>query len=152
MCGMIRKVGATRIPGFDAAAMRAAREAMGWSQGRLGVEVGMAVVTISSWERSKSAPEPPKFVQLARALNVEPAALLRAPRAEWTLTDLRVVTGTHQREAAHSLGIQPTRLSHIEAGYEALRSPLTEKLAQLYGVTSDQIQHAWQRGRDQLLA
>lgn len=149
---MIRSVGTTRIPAFNAGAMRSARESKNWSQGRLAVALGLAVVTVSSWERGSSAPEPPKFVLLAAALDVSPADLLTTPAADWTLTDLRVVSGVHQKTAAAQLGIRPTRLSQIETGYEPLREPIRSDLAILYDVPIHAIDQAWERGRDRLLS
>lgn len=149
---MIRGVGATRIPAFSAAAMRAAREAKGWSQGRLAAELDLAVVTVSTWERGGQAPEPPTFVLLAAALDIDPGDLLDRPREQWTLTEMRVVHGLHQQTAAALAGgVRANKLSQVEAGYERLREPLRTTLAALYEATTESLDRAWENGRQQLI-
>ncbi len=131
--------------------MRRAREARGWSQGRLAAELDLAVITVSSWERGLQAPEPPTFVLLAAALHLQPGELLDTSSDRWTLTELRVVRGIHQQTAAVSAGIGPSRLSQIEAGYERLREPLRSRLAALYQVTDHVIDQAWEQGRKRFM-
>jgi len=148
---MISSVGTRRIPAFNAAAMRRAREARGWSQGRLAAELDLAVITIYSWERGTQAPEPPTFVLLAAALDLQPGELLDTDSDQWTLAELRVVRGIHQQTAAANADVRPNRLSQIEAGYERLREPLRSRLAALYNVTEEVIDQAWEQGRQRLM-
>lgn len=143
----MRRMGSTRIPAFDHAAMRAARETKGWSQARLAVEIGLAPVTISAWERGSNGPEPPRFVQLAIALDVHPSALLSVSREKWTPPEMRAVVGLQQQEAARRLEMSPSRLSSLELGIEIINPELADRLAQLYDVTPVELQAAWDRAR-----
>ena len=51
--------------------LRQAREAMGWSQGELGEEVGLTQASISQLEKGRRAPTPALVTKLAKALEVE---------------------------------------------------------------------------------
>lgn len=148
----MRSMGATRIRAFDHVAMRAARERKKWSRGRLAVQLGLTPPAVTSWERGTTTPEPPTFVLLAMALDVEPADLIATPRSGWTLAEYRVTRGFHQAPAAEQIGIPTSRLSNFEMGYEEPREGIDEAIAQLYGVTVEDIHRAWQCSRDRLLA
>lgn len=147
----MRSVGTTRIRAFDQVAMRAAREQKKWSRGRLAVLLGVTPPAVASWEKGTTTPEPPTFVRLAKLLDLDPAALIATPQTSWTLTDLRVSHGLHQAPAAEQIGMAATRLSDLEMGYDELREPITESLAQMYGVTTDVIENAWRQSRERLL-
>lgn len=82
---------------------------------------------------------------------MDPAALIATPQTSWTLTDLRVSNGLHQAPAAEQIGMAATRLSDLEMGYDELREPITESLAQMYGVTTNVIENAWRQSRERLL-
>lgn len=148
----MRSMGATRIQAFDHVAMRAAREQKRWSRGRLAVQLGLTPPAVTSWERGTTTPEPPTFVLLAMALDVEPADLITTPQNEWTLAEYRVTHGFHQAPAAEQIGIPTSRLSNYEMGYEEPRDSIAAAIAKLYGVTDEQIHRAWQYSRDRLLA
>lgn len=147
----MKRMGSTRIRAFDQAAMRAAREAKKWTQSRLAIEIGIAPVTISAWERGSNGPEPPRFVQLARALGVEPSDLLTVARDEWTPFEMRAVRGLQQQEAARLLELSPSRLSSLELGIEAISAELAPRIAQLYQVSEEELQKAWDRARARFL-
>lgn len=141
------RMGSTRIAAFNHAAMRVARESKGWSQARLAIEIGLAPSTISAWERGSNGPEPPRFVQLAQALGVQPSDLLTVNRAEWTPFEVRAVVGLQQREAARRLAISPSRLSSLELGIEAMNPDIAARIADLYKVTEAELLTAWARAR-----
>lgn len=149
---MIGRVGTTRIRAFDPSAMRAAREAKGWSRGRLAVVLGVSPVAVAKWERGSSTPEPPRLRALAEALGIEPGTLLVTASSDWTLADYRVVRGLHQVDVTRDHQVTPTRLSSLELGYEAPRPDELDALAAAYDTTADELEAAWQRGRDRLLA
>lgn len=148
---MIERVGATRIRAFSADALRAARDAKGWTQGRLAVAVGVSLPAVASWERGTSTPEAPRLPAIAEALNIEPGSLLTLSPVEWTLAELRVLVGLQQASAAAQSGIAAPNLSKLEMGYQELRPVDVDALSRVYGVTPERLKEAWQRGRDRLL-
>lgn len=149
---MIERVGRQRTEHFDRAQMRAGRQALGWSQGRLAAELEVSIVSIAAWERGARAPQPPVLLALATVINVDPADLLITPRARWTLVELRTVAGLHQQAAARAIHVGADRLRYIEAGYQRPDERLRAALADVYRCTGSEIDTAWQRGRDRLLA
>ena len=50
--------------------IRELREAQGWTQLRLAIEVGVTPVTVYNWERGRYEPKASQFRALARALGV----------------------------------------------------------------------------------
>ena len=56
-----------------------ARNAAGWSQAKLGEEVGAGQTTISSWERARTEPTREDVQRIAAVLNVDVAELELAP-------------------------------------------------------------------------
>lgn len=50
--------------------IRELREARGWTQLRLAIEVGVTPVTVYNWERGRYEPKASQFRALARALGV----------------------------------------------------------------------------------
>lgn len=149
---MIDAVGRRRIPGFAHERMRTARLAKGWTQGRLAAEADVSVVSITAWERGLRAPEPPAFRALAAGLALEPSELLSLAADEWTLVELRIVSGLYQQVAAKTAAIAPDRLSHLESGYERLDDRTRQALASVYNTTEATIEDCWKRGRDRLRA
>ncbi len=149
---MMSRVGAIRIPSFSGERMRAAREGLNWSQGRLAAEMDIRVATISTWERGIRTPEPPTFLAIAQALKVKPADLLTIPVERWGLPELRVVSaGLHQGQVARMLGLHQIRIGNVELGYERPSDELTVALAKIYGTTAQEILEAWHNGRERLM-
>lgn len=148
---MISRVGVIRIPSFSGERLRAARSDRHWSQGRLAAQLDVRLTTIGAWERGLRTPEPPTFLALALALSLDPADLLTVPVEHFTLAELRVVAGLHQRDVAERLAAKQVRISNVESGYERLTDELKEGLAAAYNTTPDQVLAAWERGRDRLL-
>lgn len=148
---MIELVGVTRIPSFSGERLRTARIDRKWSQGRLAAVLDVRSTTIGAWERGLRTPEPPTFLALAEALSLEPGALLAVPAEHFTLAELRVTAGLHQRDVATQLGVKQVRISNVESGYERLSDEMTQGLARAYSTTPDHITSAWERGRARLL-
>ena len=148
---MITTVGATRIPSFDGEKLRAAREAQGWSRGRLSVALDKTVTSVAGWERGLRNPAPSTLVAIAKALGIAPGDLLEIPRAEWSLVELRVTAGLEQKDVAEQTGIPAAMLSQIEATYERLPSPdKVAAMASLYNSTPEELADAWDRARARL--
>lgn len=67
------------------ARLRELRERRGWSQGELGLKIGVTWQTISRWELGKNQPKFEEFVKLANAFGVTLDEL--ADRTEVPITD-----------------------------------------------------------------
>lgn len=149
---MISDVANTRVAAFDGTRLQKAREAKGWSRGRLAAAVDKSVASVSGWERNTRTPEPATLVALARAMDLDPGELLGTPRTEWGLAECRVTRGLQQREVAKAIGIYPVRFSYIEAAYERPADAVFTALAQQYGIEEQEIIDAWERTRARLTA
>jgi transcriptional regulator with XRE-family HTH domain len=147
---MITAVGTTRVPAFDGTRLQKAREAKGWSRGRLAAEVGKAVASVSGWERNVRTPEAATLVALARAVGLEAADLLDTPRSEWGMAEFRVTKGLQQRQVARAIGVHPVRFSHLEAAYQEPADDVYTALAEQYGVPVAEIKAGWDRTRRRL--
>lgn len=55
------------------------------------------------------------------------------------LRDVRESQGRSLRDAAHDLGIAPSQLSRIERGLRKLPSSGVDRVAQYYGLSTDQL-------------
>lgn len=148
---MIERVGVIRIPNFSGERLRTARADLQWSQGRLAAVLDVRLTTIGAWERGLRTPEPPTFLALAEALDLDPVELLTVPAEQFTLAELRVVAGLHQRDVATRLSTKQVRISNAESGYERLTDEMKQGLATAYNTSADQIAAAWERGRERLL-
>ncbi len=149
---MIDDVGTRRITAFSGTRLGAARQARGWSRGRLAVQLDVSVSTVAAWERGDNAPEPPSIAALASALDIDAADLLDTAPDTWTLVELRAVIGLRQIDAARELQIQTDRLGRLELGYERVDPRTRAAMARLYGVDEPAVDACWQRGRDRLTA
>lgn len=74
--------------------LRSLREARGWSQERLGFELGVTGATISKWENNKAEPGLSQLTQIRRIFEVDQISL------DWLIDDLvhanGMVAGHHQ--------------------------------------------------------
>jgi transcriptional regulator with XRE-family HTH domain len=148
----ISHVGTTRVPAFDGKRLEQARKDKGWSRGRLAAAVGKTVASVSGWERNTRTPEAATLVALASAVGLEPPELLDRPRSEWRLVEYRVVKGLQQQQVAEQTGINPIRVSHIEATYEKPTDPQFAALARVYDVPEQEVREAWARTRAEFTA
>jgi transcriptional regulator with XRE-family HTH domain len=71
-----RREEAEAVPRF-AAAIKARREASGWSQGQVGYRAGLDAAEVSRLERGKREPRLRTIIRIARGLGVEPAELMK---------------------------------------------------------------------------
>ena len=103
--------------GFDAARLRAAREAAHLTQGALAAAAGAHVKEVREWESGRRVPQVQAVAALARALHVSPLDLLdRDADQALTLQDLRAAAGLSQEKTAEVAGLQRATYAKIERG------------------------------------
>jgi transcriptional regulator with XRE-family HTH domain len=141
-----------RISAFSGKKLKEAREAKGWTQGKLAVRGTVALSSIAAWESGSRAPEARTIAKLAKTLGMNAGELLTIPKDAYTLTEYRIVAGLTQRDVAKELGVQAPRIGHYEMAYTPLDSATVQLLADLYSATPDEITAAWRRARTELEA
>lgn len=149
---MITTVPRHRMKAFSGENLKQAREAKGYTQGKLAVLVDRDLSSVFAWESDQRAPEPATLTELARVLDIEPADLLDVPRDQWNLALFRFVVGKSQREVAEELGIvtQVSYFGNVENGLSKLRPELAVRLASIYAATEAELEAAWRRARAEL--
>lgn len=140
------------VSDFDAAALRARRRELGWTQEDLALHAGVAGATVASWETRVAAPSPTHLVTVANALRVPMSRLLVPAGSGTSISDYRLRTGLTRAEAAAAADLPASRLKDIE---RHMRQPNTEDLAALsdaYGVPTATLSAAWATGREARLS
>jgi transcriptional regulator with XRE-family HTH domain len=70
-------------------------------------------------------------------------------KLEMTLKELRESKFLTQQEVAYKLGVAPTTVSNWERGLQEPRFSLLRGLAELYGITPQEILEAYNRTKQQ---
>ncbi|MFB6603589.1 helix-turn-helix domain-containing protein [Streptomyces noursei] len=129
---------------FDGRRLFAARRAANLTQSELGAGLGLSKTPVSEWEAGKSAPPPERFPAVARALGQSLDALF--PRlGPPDLKDLRCDAGFTQAQAAEELGISRVPLGNAESSKRRLNHTYVQPLADLFGVSPDDVLAAQDR-------
>ena len=130
--------------GFDPQRLRTAREAASLTRGALAEAAGVHISSVSEWEAGRQVPRVETVAALARALRIEPSALLQPIEgAAPTLERLRAAAGLSQQQAAEAAGMLRNTYSAVERGETAALSYTdTQALARVLSVTDDQLRAA----------
>jgi transcriptional regulator with XRE-family HTH domain len=128
------------------------REARGYTQDQLAVLIGAQPTMISKWERNAVIPVAENVARLAEALDVSPQEFTDADRAEGSLIDLRVWSGRTRQQAAELAGLTAHRLLSIERAIVRPRPDELRRLGEVYEISAEAVDAAWQRVRTQTLA
>lgn len=130
--------------GFDPQRLRTAREAANLTRGALAEAAGVHISSISEWEAGRQVPRVETVAALARALSIEPSALLQPIEGgALTLERLRAAVGLSQQQTAEAAGMLRNTYSAVERGETAALSYAdTTALAQVLSVTGDQLRAA----------
>lgn len=149
---MITAVPRPRIKAFSGERLKRAREAKGYTQGKLAAIIDKGLMSVFGWENDQRAPEPATFIKLASALDIRPADLIDLPRTEWNLALYRFVAGKSQREVTEELGLgtQVSYFGTVENGISKLRPDIATRMAIIYEATEDELYAAWARTRTEL--
>lgn len=111
------------------------RRDRGWSQRRLGVELGVDHATVSRWEAGRALPSPALRHRIEAMIGAPGGASVRGDE----IRDLRVRAGLAQAEFARRFGLAQSTLSRIEGG--TLRpSPELLKTLRLISPRSDALE------------
>lgn len=132
------------VAAFDAAALRAARERLGLSQGSLAKAIGVRPGAVNSWETGRHLPVPRRIVQLADALGLDPAVLTQT-QIRPTLRELRQAVGLSGYDIEDRGITSATWLFGVERGEQPLSATLRRGLAEAYGVDAAAVQAAYDR-------
>lgn len=130
--------------GFNAARLRAAREAADLTQGALAAAADAHVKEVREWESGRRVPQVEAVAALARALHISPLDLLdRDADQALTLQDLRAAAGHSQEATAELAGLQRATYAKIERGETTTVSENNATaLGQALGVTADEVHAA----------
>lgn len=133
--------------GFRGDHLRQLREEQDWTQEALGARVGTPPTAVSRWERGLVVPEAAQVARLARALGVPPQVFTSVPTEQARVTDLRQWAGYTRDQVVAATRLPERRLEGIE--HVTVRPSPAEAaaLAELYGVTAEQLLAAWERER-----
>ena len=130
--------------GFDPQRLRAAREAADLTRAALAEAAGVHVSSIGEWEAGRQVPRVGTVAALARALRIEPVALLQPVEGDaFTLHRLRAAAGLSQQQTAEAAGMLRNTYSAVERGETAALSYTdTRALARVLRVTDDRLRAA----------
>ena len=114
---------------------------------------GVSVPAVHNWERGGAIPQADLLLRVATALGISTPmdALIDIPRDERLLADWRVLFGMLQTEVAKALGVEGAAVSAIERGTRLPTPPQRDKLAQMYGISPDEIMECCTRARSRPL-
>lgn len=99
-----------------------------------------------AWEHGGRTPSPATLVRLAALLGVAPHELTDVDPDQATLVDLRQWAGLTQGQVADKLDVSRSLYAAIERGERALDERHRAALSEIFGVTSDRVRAAAERG------
>jgi transcriptional regulator with XRE-family HTH domain len=132
------------VPGFSAARAREALEVAKLSPADRARAARIAPSDVSKYLNGQAAPQPGRFVALARALDSDPARLLDDGTDD-QLARLRVTAGLTQAELCQLTGVGTKHYEAAEAGRRRLTPDDIVRLAAALNVSGGLIQSAHDR-------
>lgn len=143
--------------GFSPAALRRHMQRSGFTVEDVADQIGLTRQAVSAWLTGRTTPSPRSLARVAAILDVTPADLTPGVDPESaTLQDMRIRSGLSQSDVAQELGLLQSLLSDIERGRRDLNMGTAKRLANLYGLSVDEVADAWEIARagrrDQLSA
>ena len=133
------------VSAFKADRLRELREQAGLTVSELARLTRISAVLLEGYETGK-VPRPARIILLAQALNAGLWDLVDRDVLGYGLQSLRVAAGLMQLEAGLRADIALAHLVQLEGGHtKHLPDDLTERLASVYGTTTEAIieAHAW---------
>ena len=122
--------------------LAAAREDADLTQADLALAIGVsAAQRIANWERGDEQPRPNFIPVLARAVGIEPLALVVVDPSEPGLVGLRLAAGLTVADVAQRTGLPRMTYNRLERGMsvKALTEERLEALAKALGVPADEL-------------
>ena len=142
------RVSRAGVRGFSPSLLRDARSRARMTLEALSIASGVAAAVIGHWETGRSIPTAKLLAAVADALHLRMADLTVIRSNDLRMADLRARAGRTQAEVAAYVGVSRGTASALDRGYAPLRPPVDDRLAKLYGVTTEELHAAWQRSRD----
>jgi transcriptional regulator with XRE-family HTH domain len=135
---------------LDGGLLARAREAAGLSQSALAVRIGASSKQrIWHWERGAEQPQPRFVPRIARALKVDPLALLDDDPTRPTISALRLAAGLTCSDVWRRASIAKTTYHRIDRGVGARRTDaaVVKAIARVLGAPEDEVLAAIERAR-----
>ncbi|MFI5782647.1 helix-turn-helix transcriptional regulator [Nocardia sp. NPDC051570] len=129
--------------------MRIFQKRSGIGLDQIAVRCGVVIGTARGWTAGRLTPTETKAVKLAEALKVNIADLTNTPPDQPTLRQMRQWRGLRGEDAAEKAGIGVTPIYTAETYISLMPEHVRAALARAYEVSEDEVEAAWQRGRDQ---
>ncbi len=133
---------------FSPSRLQQARTRSKLSLEQLALVAGVEKSTIGHWETGLTQPSTENLLAVAQALKVQVADLVPIPAGDLRPADLRNRVGLTRVVAAASVGITHGTLGTFERGARRLGQDAVVRLAELYGVATEELTECWQRERD----
>ncbi len=136
-----------RLRGFEAARLSSRRRELQFTRGELGRLADLSAGTITAWEQGVRTPQADTLARVAAVLEVPVEWLVRVPRDQRFIGDLRVLQGWTQLQLATQIGVSTATLSAVERGETRPTPRTTDALAQALQASPEEVYRAWQRAR-----
>jgi len=131
------------VESFDPEALRRTRQRVGLSQAAVADRLGIARTNYVAYETGRRRPTSPVLVAMARIVEAAPSDLTTVEPSRASLRDLRQWAGLEHVDVARALGnTSATSYGHVERGSQSLPSRHVDRVAELFGVTVEQLHAA----------
>lgn len=128
---------------FSAKAFREACDRTGLTKKAIAAALAITPTTLSSLYSGRSTPSLKLLTKMVEVFGGELSDFLEMPsRQRWELKHFRIASGLTQAALAQCLGVAPSAVSGWELGKYPPPANLLPKLAELYGVSLEEIQSA----------
>lgn len=119
-----------------------------WSVDTVAEKLGVSDRTVRRWEDGTRQPDVETLRALCELFTVEASYFLPQPVSGPKLSHLRMRRFLTTTAVAERLNVAKQTYSAIELGNRSLNAERAEYLAQLYGVTPDEIRRAYLRAKN----
>lgn len=133
--------------GFDPSRLTTAREQAGMSRGDLARIADLSEATLGRWEAGVRSPQIDVLARVARALDISIADLVVVPTEDRFPGDWRILRGLTQPQLGAQAGVSTTMVGAVERGEVRLADTTADKLAEVLGITPDELRAAYERAR-----
>lgn len=131
------------VTGFAPAKLRAIRTRANITVENLAAALQVSSSTVRKWELGTASPRPAHLAALSDVLDRPTEEFLRSPENR-QLRQLRESAGLTLQAAAKAAGVGTSTVNRVELGSQRPGSPLLQALAAVYGVTTAELESAWE--------
>lgn len=135
------------LRGFDADRFRRRRLELNLTRADLGRLADISAAAVTAWEQGRRKPQVDTLARAAVVLKAPLEQLVRVPRDQRYVGDLRVIQGLTQPALALKIGVSTAMLGAIERGEARLTPTTTAALAEALEASPEEVFRAWQRAR-----